>query len=95
MSAIERLQHRLEQLPEDQREAMAAQVLEAWDALQWDMQMQADAEAGTLDDASQQDKEEHREAIAHVVDRLRTYREKRDIRLGGLSIREMIDEGRH
>lgn len=94
MTAIERLQQRLEQLPEDQREAMAAQVLEEWDVLQWDMQMQADAEAGKLNDASQQAMEEHRKAIAGVVDGLRAYRKEHDIRLGGLSIREMIEEGR-
>jgi hypothetical protein len=93
MSAIERLQHRLEQLPEDQREAMAAQVLEAWDALQWDMQMQADAETGTLEDDSPQAIDERRQAVAHV-DRLRHYRKKHDLRLGRLRIRAVLDEGR-
>jgi hypothetical protein len=34
MTAIEQLWRRLGELPSDQREAMAARVLEAWDALQ-------------------------------------------------------------
>lgn len=44
MTAIEQLWQRLDELPGDQREAMAAQVLEAWDALQWDVQQ---SRAGT------------------------------------------------
>ena len=33
MTQLEKLQNRLNELPEDKREAMAAQVLDEWDAL--------------------------------------------------------------
>lgn len=60
MTQLEKLQNRLNELPEDQREAMAAQVLDEWDALEWDMQIAADAEAGKLDKLIEKAKEQHR-----------------------------------
>jgi hypothetical protein len=60
MTATERLQQRLEQLPPDQREAMAEQILAEWEALAWDRQIEADAGAGKLDRLIQQAKEHHR-----------------------------------
>jgi hypothetical protein len=59
MTQLEKLQNRLNELPEDQREAMAAQMLDEWDALKWDMQIAADAEAGKLDQFVKKAKEQH------------------------------------
>jgi hypothetical protein len=52
MTQLEKPQNRLNELPEDQREAMAVQVLDEWDALEWDVQIAADAKAGKPDDTS-------------------------------------------
>lgn len=59
MTQLEKLQNRLNELPEDKREAMAAQVLDEWDALEWDIQIAADAEAGKLDQLIKKAKEQH------------------------------------
>jgi hypothetical protein len=53
MTAIEQLWRRLGELPSDQREAMAARLLEAWDALQWNEQPSASAEAEKSDSSAE------------------------------------------
>lgn len=60
MTQQEILQNRLNELPEDKREAMAVQVLDEWDALEWDVQIAADAKAGKLDNLIEKAKEQHR-----------------------------------
>jgi hypothetical protein len=49
MTNTERLQQKLNALPEDEREAMAAHLLTEWEEQQWDKQIEADYEAGKLD----------------------------------------------
>ncbi len=60
MTALKKLQKRLEELPETEREAMAVHLLSEWEAQQWDKQIAADAEAGRLDHLTEQAKEDHR-----------------------------------
>lgn len=50
MTAAEKLQKRLRDLPPDQREAVAMQLLHEMEALEWDAQIEADASSGKLDD---------------------------------------------
>lgn len=61
MTNIERLQQRLNEMPPEQGEAMAAQILAEWEALEWDRQIEADAQAGKLDNLIEQAKQDHRE----------------------------------
>lgn len=60
MTAAELLKKRLDALPESQREAMAAQVLEEWEALQWDLRMTTDAQTGKLAGLTKEPEEDHR-----------------------------------
>lgn len=49
MTAVQELNKRLQELPESEREAMAAALLEEMDAREWDRQIKADYDAGRLD----------------------------------------------
>lgn len=60
MSAMQELNKRLEELPEYQRELMAATLLAEMDARQWDEQIEADAQAGKLDELVDKAKQDHR-----------------------------------
>lgn len=60
MTAVQKLNKRLRDLPEHEREAMAAALLEEMDAQAWDQQIEADAEAGKLDKLIEKTKQHHR-----------------------------------
>jgi uncharacterized coiled-coil protein SlyX len=60
MTAVQELNKRLQNLSEDDREAMAAALLEEMDAQAWDQQIAADAEAGKLDKLIEKAKQDHR-----------------------------------
>lgn len=60
MTAVEELQQRLEQLPQEEQEIMATYLLKEWEAQQWDAQIEADAKAGKLTHLIQQAKAHHR-----------------------------------
>ena len=99
MTAIERLQQRLSELPDEQREAMAAQILDEWEALEWDRQIEADAQAGKLDKLIGQSKGEPRPAqrqrhdVAETVDGLIALSNR--LTLGeDVSTRDLIEDGR-
>ena len=59
MTALQELQKRLDELPEDEREAMAVTLLEEWEAREWDRQIEADAKAGKLDKLIEKAKRHH------------------------------------
>lgn len=48
MTAVQQLTSRLENLPEEKREAIARAILEEWDAQDWDRQIEEDAREGKL-----------------------------------------------
>ena len=60
MTAVEELNKRLHDLPEAEREAMAAALLEEIEAQKWDQQIEADAKAGKLDTLIEKAKQEHK-----------------------------------
>jgi hypothetical protein len=60
MTAVQELNRRLQDLPEADREAMAAVLIEEMEAQEWDRQVEADAEAGKLDKLIQKAKQEHK-----------------------------------
>ena len=60
MTAVQKLNKRLKDLPEREREAMAAALLEEMDAQEWDRQIAVDAEAGKLDELIEKAKQHHR-----------------------------------
>ena len=60
MTAVQKLNKRLRDLPEHERKAMAAALLEEMDAQAWDQQIEADAEAGKLDKLIEKAKLDHR-----------------------------------
>ena len=60
MTAVQKLTERLQDLPEREREAMAAALLEEMDAQEWDQQIEADAEAGKLNALIEKAKQHHR-----------------------------------
>jgi hypothetical protein len=60
MTTVEELNKHLDDLPEPDREAIAADLIKELKALLWDRQIEADARAGTLDHLINEAKEEHR-----------------------------------
>jgi len=60
MSTVQKLNERLQKLPEQEREAMAAALLEEMDAQAWDQQIETDAKAGKLDELIKKAKQDHR-----------------------------------
>ena len=63
MTNQERLLEKLNQLPPEEAESMAGQMLEEWESLQWDLQIAADAKAGRLDALIDEAKAEHRAGL--------------------------------
>ena len=61
MTAVQKLNKRLQELPEPEREAMAAALLEEMDAQAWDRQIEADAKAGRLDKLIEKAKQHHQD----------------------------------
>ena len=49
MTALQKLTRRLQDLPEEKREAIAAAILNEWDAQDWDRQFAEDVQNGKLD----------------------------------------------
>ena len=49
MTAVQKLTRRLQDLPEEKREVIAAAILKEWDARDWDHQFAQDAQNGKLD----------------------------------------------
>ena len=49
MTALQKLTRRLQDLPEEKREAIAAAILKEWDAQDWDRQFAEDVQNGKLD----------------------------------------------
>ena len=49
MTAVQKLTRRLQDLPEEKREAIAAAILKEWDAQDWDRQFAEDVQNGKLD----------------------------------------------
>lgn len=63
MTNQEQLIEKLGQLPPEQAEGLAAQVLQEWESLLWDMRIEADAKAGKLDKMIEEAKAEHRAGL--------------------------------
>jgi hypothetical protein len=105
MSAVQELTERLRALPEKEREEMAKVLLEEMKAQEWDRQIEADVNAGQLDHLVAEAKrysDRRRSWIAgkkpgpkKVRDAIRGLRAfRKNITLGGLRIRDLIEEGR-
>ncbi len=59
MTAVQELNEGLNALLEQEREAMAAALLEEMEAKAWDEQIEADAKAGKLDTLIEKAKQDH------------------------------------
>lgn len=92
MTATEQLQQRLAAMPADEREAMAAQILNEWETLEWDRQIETDVKIGKLERIAQESADEAQARVAETIDALRAFR--KGLTLGDVTIRELIEEGR-